>query len=90
MYISSSVVIEAISAKIPVINLNIDIYNSDPLLNKKLSLKKVVTNNNDFTKAINYFSEISNKDNIRLYSESINYIDKYAINKTKLDVKTFL
>ncbi|PWH11101.1 hypothetical protein DEJ39_02065 [Bacteroidetes bacterium SCGC AAA795-G10] len=90
VYISSSVVIEAISAKIPVINLNIDIYNSDPLLNKKLSLKKVVTNNNDFTKAINYFSEISNKDNIRLYSESINYIDKYAINKTKLDVKTFL
>lgn len=90
IYISSSVAIEAISSKIPVINLDIDYYNSDPLLNKKLGLKRVVSNIEEFKFAIKEFSLLSESSKNKYFNNSMKYINQYVINKSKLNVKTFL
>jgi hypothetical protein len=90
VYTSSSISIEAISSKIPVIYLDIDIYNSDPLLNKKLGLRRAVSNINDFVTAIKEFSILCASNNKEYFKDSIEYVDKYAIDKSKLNIKTFL
>ena len=90
VYTSSSISIEAISSKIPVIYLDIDIYNSDPLLNKKLGLRRAVSNINDFVTAIKEFSILCASNNKEYFKDSVEYVDKYAIDKSKLNIKTFL
>jgi len=90
IYLSSSIAIEALSYNIPIIKLDINPYDSDPLLNKKLELKRNAKNIIDLVNSIKEFSELKGLDNEKYFKDSIDYVNNYTIDKSNLNIKVFL
>ena len=62
IYISSTVALESLLCGIPIIRLNIDKFNSDPLLNKKVPFKWSANSSTELVKSIYEISYLSDKD----------------------------
>lgn len=89
-YSSSSFSIDSILHNVPVIHLNIDKYNSDPLMNKKVDLKWSVNFSNEFYPSILEISKINKFEKKKRYKNSKRLLDRYFTDKNKINLNLFI
>ena len=89
-YISSSLAIESLMNNVPVIRLNIDTFDSDPLLDQDIPLKWQIETQNEFIETISFIAKIDKFDRKERYSKSKKIIDQYLIDRSKLNLEVFI
>ena len=89
-YSSSSFSIDSILHNVPVIHLDIDKYNSDPLMNKKVDLKWSVNFSNEFYPSILEISKINKFEKKKRYKNSKRLLDRYFTDKNKINLNLFI
>jgi hypothetical protein len=90
VYISSSVVLEALFCGVPAIWLNIDILNSDPLLIKHIPYRWECLRSNDFFVKLQEIANLNDLERLDFQKMSSVYVNRY-LKKERLDnYKLFL
>jgi len=90
VYISSTVAIESLFCGIPVIRLNIDKFNSDPLLNEKIPFKWNANSSKDLVNSIYEISYLSDKERNERSLKGQNFASSYMIPYKFLKTEIFL
>ena len=90
VYISSTVALEALFCGIPVIRLNIDKFNSDPLLNEKIPFKWTANSSSDLVNSIYEISYLSNEERNERSLKGQNFASSYMIPFKFLKTEIFL
>ena len=75
---------------VPVIRLNIDTFESDPLLDQDMPLKWQIETQNEFIETISFIAKIDKFDRKERYSKSKKIIDQYLIDRSKLNLEVFI
>ena len=75
---------------VPVIRLNIDTFDSDPLLDQDIPLKWQIETQNEFIETISFIAKIDKFDRKERYSKSKKIIDQYLIDRSKLNLEVFI
>tara|TARA_B100001175_G_C19270826_1_gene524098 strand:- start:335 stop:709 length:375 start_codon:yes stop_codon:yes gene_type:complete len=90
VYISSTVALESLFCGIPVIRLNIDKFNSDPLLNEKIPFKWTANSSSDLVNSIYEISYLSNEERNERSLKGQNFASSYMIPFKFLKTEIFL
>ena len=90
IYISSTVALESLFCGIPVIRLDIDKYNSDPLLNEKIPFKWNANSARDLINSIYEISYLSDKERNERSIKGQNFASSYMIPDKFLKTEIFL
>ena len=90
IYISSTVALESLFCGIPVIRLDIDKYNSDPLLNEKIPFKWNANSARDLINSIYEISYLSDKERNERSLKGQNFASSYMIPDKFLKTEIFL
>lgn len=90
VYISSTVAIESLFCGVPVIRLNIDKFNSDPLLNEKIPFKWNANSSKDLVNSIYEISYLSDKERNERSLKGQNFASSYMIPYKFLKTEIFL
>jgi hypothetical protein len=90
VYISSTVALEAMFCGIPVVRLDIDTFNSDPLLIKQLPYRWNCSRNEDFVMILKEIAETPVFEKEKMKKEALDYINSYMKRCIFDDYKLFL
>jgi hypothetical protein len=75
---------------VPVILIDVDHYDSDPLMRKNLPLKWTINDPKEFYVTITKILKIDIFERKKSYYKSKEFIDRYLVNKQNLDLNVFL
>jgi len=89
-YVSSSLAIDSILHNVPVILIDVDHYDSDPLMRTNLPLKWTINDPKEFYVTITKILKIDIFERKKSYYKSKEFIDRYLVNKQNLDLNVFL
>ena len=89
IYISSSAVLESLMCHLPVIRLDLDKLNSNPLLNFKPSLFKEVKSSKDFIKSVFEISYLSDDEKNDMALSSKKFAESYMVPQENFNSKMF-
>ena len=89
-YVSSSIAIESLRNNVPIIHLDLDMLESDPLLNQTIPLRWNVESDKEFIETISFIAKIDKFDRKERYSKSKKIVDQYLIDRSNLNLKVFL
>ena len=90
VYVSSTVALEALSCGLPVLWLEIDLLNSDPLLIKDVPYRWKCHESNDFYNNLQQIANLSDFDRKNLQQQSSLYVNSYLKKGSFEDYKLFL
>ena len=74
---------------VPIIHLDLDMLESDPLLNQTIPLRWNVESDKEFIETISFIAKIDKFDRKERYSKS-KIVDQYLIDRSNLNLKVFL
>ena len=90
VYISSTVALESLFCGIPVIRLDIDKFNSDPLLNESIPFKWTANSASDLINSICEISYLSDKERNERSTKGQNFASSYMMPDKFLKTEIFL
>ncbi len=89
VYISSTAVLESLICNLPVIRLDIDKFNSNPLLNQKPPLFREVKSHKDFIQTISEISYLSDNEKKSMALKSKKFAELYMVPKENFNLEMF-
>lgn len=90
VYISSTVALEALFCGIPAIRLNLDVFNSDPLLKRDIPYRWQCNECSEFFDTIKEIANLSHADRMQRIADTKEYINEYLRKGEAEEYKIFL